>query len=208
MRNKNDLIATSEDCLAFNTKTHIAVADVTDAEAIDQAIRSVEASLGAISVLVNCAGVSLPARLPLEELTSEQWDRVLETNVRGTYLTCHKLIGGMKQRGEGVVVNIGSTAAHRSLAGNTAYSASKHAVRALTEGLAEECGGTGVRVTSVSPGPVNTSIWDKKLAPPDASERAAMLQPEDIATTVLWLITRPDHVRIDEVIIQPASRGT
>jgi 3-oxoacyl-[acyl-carrier protein] reductase len=207
-RSPGPLREAEEACRTLGSRTLVVVADVTDSAAVDAAIADIQAGLGAIEVLVNAAGVSLPARLPLEDLPEAQWDRVLEANVRGTYLTCHKLVAGMKRRRSGVIINIGSTAAHRAIANNSAYSASKFAVRALTEGLAEECDGSGVRVAAVSPGPVDTPIWDRKWAPPDAVVRATMLRPGDVADAVLWLITRPDHVRIDEIVVVPVAAET
>lgn len=205
-RDTKRLAEVAHECANPKTKVHVENAEIADQITVNTAIEAVEAALGPIDVLVNCAGVSQPAPLLLEELQPKQWERILDTNLAGTYFACHKVIAGMKARGWGIIINIGSTGAHRSLAGNTAYAASKFAVRALTGGLAEECDGTGVRVALVSPGPVNTPIWDKKTNPPSAAQRAIMLEAEDIAETVSWLISRPTHVRIDEIIIRPVAR--
>jgi NADP-dependent 3-hydroxy acid dehydrogenase YdfG len=100
-------------------------------------------------------------------------------------------------------VNIGSTAAHVALPGSSIYAASKHAVRAFTDSMIAESDGTGVRVSMVSSGPINTPIWDERAAPAGVP-RDAMLQPDDIADTIIWLIERRPGVRIDEVLMRPA----
>ena len=177
----------------------------TSGQSANKEALKTEEELGPIDILINSAGVSQSGKEYLENINSQAWDLNLETNLRGTYLTCHHLIGAMKARGRGTIVNIGSTGAHRCLPGNTAYSASKFAVRALTEGLAEECDGTGVRVHLISPGPVDTNIWDKKINPPELEEREHMLRADDIADIALWLISRPAHIRIDEIIVRPTA---
>ena len=193
-------------CNDLGAHTCIATADIRSETSVVEAIQKIEQELGPVDILVNSAGVSQTDKAYLENIDNQAWSLNLETNLRGTYLTCHYLVGAMKARRRGVILNIGSTGAHRCLPGNTAYSASKFAVRALTEGLAEECDGTGVSVYLISPGPVDTGIWDKKKNPPELEEREHMLRPEDIADIALWLISRPAHVRIDEIVVRPTAR--
>lgn len=182
-----------------------AVADVRKEEDVVRAIQTVQEELGPIDIAVNSAGISLPEFRDVEHLSPAQWQEMIEINLHGTYYVCHHLVPQMKKRRKGAIVNVGSTAAHRCLPGNTAYAASKYGVRALTEGLAEECDGTGVRVFLVSPGPVDTPIWDKKSEPVDQAWRAELLRPEDIAEIVSWWLHLPPRVRIDEILVRPTS---
>jgi 3-oxoacyl-[acyl-carrier protein] reductase len=204
-RNAALLAETAVLCKQLGARVSLAVADIRSEQEVVSAIKQFQNDLGPVDILVNSAGVSQSDHLTVEAISPLEWNSNLDVNLKGTYLTCHYLLGAMKERGEGTVVNIGSTAAHASSAGNTAYTASKFAVRALTEGIVRECEGTGVKVYLVSPGPVDTPIWDKKDAPPSQEVRQKMLRPEDIAELVLWLLARPAHVRIDEIIVQPRS---
>ncbi|HTJ56475.1 MAG TPA: SDR family oxidoreductase [Devosiaceae bacterium] len=205
-RDATKLEATAAACGSVGVKTRAVAGEISDHDYVASALQTISSELGPIDILVNCAGVSLPARFALEDISPEVWDEMMQTNVRGTYLTCHQLVGGMKARGKGAIVNIGSTAAHVAQPGVSAYAASKFAVKALTDSLLQECEGTGVRVCMVSSGPINTPIWNKRIGalPMD---REAMLQPDDIADAVLWLIERPAHVRADEILLRPVGRG-
>jgi NADP-dependent 3-hydroxy acid dehydrogenase YdfG len=199
------LEATARACRALGSEAVAAAGDIGATDHVAAALARCERDLGPVDILANCAGISLPRRMTLEEITPERWDEMIRTNVRGTYLTCQHVIAAMKARGQGVIVNIGSTAAHVAKPGVSAYAASKFAARALTEALIEECDGSGVRVCMVSSGPINTPIWDKALGPMPM-ERRFMLQPDDIADAALWLIERPAHVRVDEILLRPVAR--
>ncbi len=191
---------------AAGAKVVMLPGDIADEAYVRRAFAEAEAHLGPPEIVVNCAGISLPERMTVETIEPTRWDEMIATNVRGTYLTCHLAVGGMKARGRGAIVNIGSTAAHVAKPGVSAYAASKFAVRALTDALIEECLGTGVRVALVSAGPINSPIWDKRPAgAPEPMPRENMLQPDDMADAVLWLIERPDRVRCDEILLRPVG---
>ena len=115
----------------------------------------------------------------------------------------------MRRVGRGSFIAIGSVADHRGLAGNAAYAASKYALRGLHETLVEEYRGSGVRLTLVSPGPTDTSMWDP--VDPDSREgfipRAGMLRPSDVAEAVVFVASRPPHVHIDWLRIGPTSKS-
>lgn len=197
---------TAASCRALQATVTLAVGDIGDAGYVAEAIAQFERRIGAPDILVNCAGISLPRRMMLEEIDSDTWHRMIDTNLHGTYHTCHAVIAGMKARGRGAIVNIGSTAAHVAKPGVSAYAASKFGVRALTDALIEECDGTGVRICMVSSGPINTPIWEKAERAP-AIEREHMVQPDDIADAVIWLIGRPANVRTDEILLRPSARA-
>jgi NAD(P)-dependent dehydrogenase (short-subunit alcohol dehydrogenase family) len=179
--------------------------DVTDSVAIEGAAARVLADAGAPDVVVSNAGAFLLQ--PLEHTTPEELDGQIAVNLRGPFHVARAFLPPMRDAGRGVFVTIGSIADHVGFPGNTAYAASKYGLRGLHETLASEFRGTGVRVTLVSPGPTDTAVWD--AVNPDAREgfvrRADMLRPADVAEAVLFVVTRPPHVHIDWLRINPVD---
>jgi len=202
-RDEAALAVVADEVRAHAVRVSVQAGNIGEAGYVARSLATVEAELGPLAVVVNAAGVSQRAATPLEAFDLYEWDENLSTNLRGTFLVCRYALVGFKDRGRGAIVNIGSTGSHRSLPGNAAYAASKFGVRALNEAMAEECEGTGVRVHLVSPGPVDTPIWNAKATPPSDELRGVMLQAEDVADVVAWLLSRPPRVRIDEVIVRP-----
>lgn len=138
-------------------------ADVADEQSVGAAVDQVEAQLAPIAALVNVAGVSSP--VPFLELTTAEWDRVVDINLRGTYLVTRRVVPGMVERGFGRVVSVSSISAQRG--GGTyskvPYSAAKAGIIGLTRALARELGPYGVTVNCVAPGPVDTDIMGGTL---------------------------------------------
>lgn len=178
-------------------------ADVSRDQDVAAAVGEVMERYGRIDVLVNCAGVSMNARRRLVDTTPEEWNRIITTNLTGTYLMCRSVLPHLQAAGGGYILNVLSTAAFRSTTGVSLYAASKYGARALTEALIDEYRNSGIRITSVSPGPVNTSIWDHKLTPPSREERALMLLPSDIAEIFAWLLDRPSRLHIPDITVTP-----
>ena len=179
--------------------------DVSDPDAVAAAAERVRRSVGGPDVLVHNAGTFLVRTLA--ETSPVEFAEQVAGNLTGPFLVLRAFVPPMVARGSGLVVTIGSVADHRAMAGNAAYVAAKHGLRGLHGALAKELAGTGVRAALVSPGPVDTEIWDP--VDPDARpgflKRAAMLRPEDVAEAVLFLATRPDSVAIPELHIEPRS---
>ncbi len=177
--------------------------DLADPEQVAAAAARVAGTVGAPDLLVHIAGAFLLRSLV--ETTPEEFAGQVAGNLTGPFLVLRAFVPPMVARGRGLVIVIGSVADHLPLPGNAAYVAAKHGLRGLHGALARELKGTGVRATLVSPGPVDTAIWDP--VDPDTRpgflKRAAMLRPEDIAEAVLFLATRPDHVVIPELHIEP-----
>jgi len=134
------------------------------------------------------------------------FDESIAINLRAPFLVNRAVLPAMLQRGRGLIVNVGSEAGRRALHGNAAYSASKYGLRGYHEVLLEELRGSGVRATLVEPGATDTPIWDS-VGPEHASRiprRADMLRPEDVAEAVLFVVTRPETVRIPLLPIESA----
>jgi 3-hydroxy acid dehydrogenase / malonic semialdehyde reductase len=184
--------------------------DVRDASAVAKALRGVGDDL---DVLVNNAGLARGLE-PLQEGEPEGWDETLDVNVKGLLYVTRAILPGMVKRGRGHVVNLGSTAGHWVYRGGAVYCASKHAVRALTEALRLDVHGTGVRVSTVDPGIVAGTEFSLVRFGGDR-ERARKvyegfqpLTPQDIAETIAWVVDRPAHVNIQEVILTPTDQAS
>ncbi len=177
--------------------------DVTDAASVAAAARRVLDARGAPDILVHAAGVFLVA--PLAETAPQDFVAQVAGNLVAPFLVLRAFLPAMTARRRGLVVTIGSVADHRPFPGNAAYGAAKAGLRGLHEVLLAELRGSGVRATLVSPGPVDTAIWDP-VDPdhrPGFTKRADMLKPEDVAEAVLFVATRRDDVAIPELRIMP-----
>jgi NADP-dependent 3-hydroxy acid dehydrogenase YdfG len=151
---------------------------------------------GPPSIVVNAAGVFSLAACAVE--TVRDFDRHVAVNLRAPFLVVRALLPAMLERGDGLVVNVGSVAGRRALPGNAAYSASKFGLRGLHEVLLEEIRGTGVRATLLEPAATDTAMWDAldPDADPSLPDRASMLSADDVAEAVLFVATRPATVCI------------
>jgi NAD(P)-dependent dehydrogenase (short-subunit alcohol dehydrogenase family) len=176
-------------------------ADVADPVQVTSVVEHVSKALGEIGVLVNNAGV-LIAR-PIEELTLEDWDATMATNLRGLFLMTRAVLPPMRARGHGDIVNVASLAARNGFAGGSAYVASKHAVLGFGRALMLELRKEGIRVITVCPGSVDTGLLHDQ--PMLKSDPARILQPEDVAETILHSLRLPERALVSEVDIRPAN---
>ena len=178
-----------------------AAADVADPDQVRHLVDQVRGALGEIDVLVNNAGV-LIAR-PIEELTLEDWDVTMATNLRSLYLTTRLVLPGMRTRRQGTIVNVASLAGRNGFVGGSAYSASKHAVLGFSRSLMLEVRKENVRVIAVCPGSVATGMLrDQAMLKPD-HER--ILRPEDVAASILHVLTLPAGALVSELDIRPTN---
>ena len=178
-----------------------AAVDVADAAAVGPAVERLAASLGEIDVLVNNAGV-LIAR-PLEELTVEEWDLTMATNLRGLFLTTKAVLPGMRARGRGTIVNVASLSGRNGFVGGTAYAASKHGVLGFSRSLMLEVRKDGVRVIAVCPGSVATAMLQDQ--PMLKSNPDRILRAEDVADVILQAVRLPERAMLSEVDIRPTN---
>jgi len=161
---------------------------------------------GKIDILLNAAGVSMREKQLVQEIDLAEWNRIMETNLTGTFLMCREALLRMSERNSGYIINILSTAAFQASGGDSIYSASKYGARALTEAMISANRHTGICVTSISPGAVDTNIWSHKTKPVSAEKKATMLKAEHIADIVLFLISRPPSVHIENITVTPWNR--
>lgn len=175
--------------------------DVASESAVAGFARLVKAEFGPPDVLVNNAG--LAHFLPVEEMTTAQFDETMTVNVRGVFLMTRAFLPEMRRRGSGHIVNIASLAGRNAVPGGAAYAASKHAVLGFSKSLFGEVRKDGVRVVAICPGSVVTPFFDKSGANLQNAERK--LQAEDVAAAVLTTLELPDRALISELDIRPTN---
>jgi NAD(P)-dependent dehydrogenase (short-subunit alcohol dehydrogenase family) len=177
--------------------------DVTVPADVDRAVGRVVSELGVPDIVVNNAGIFLIKALA--ETTPADFTATLATNLTGPYLVARALVPRMVERGSGHLVTIGSISDYIGFPGSTAYAASKFGLRGMHEVIRAETAKSGVRTTLVSPGPVDTDIWDdvKPDEKPGFTKRKDMMRAEDVAEAVLFAVTRPARVAITEIRLLP-----
>lgn len=181
----------------------LARADVSEPSQAQRLVDSVCGRFGAVHILVNNAGINIKARA-FRELTPQSWQELIRTNLDGAFYCIHAVFTGMLARRDGVIININSVAGKRATPlGGVAYAASKFGMSALGIGLAAEEKDSGIRVTNIYPGEVDTPILASRPQPLTEEHRSRILKPEDVAGAVLYVAGLPPHVHIPELIIKP-----
>lgn len=195
---------------AHGTTVTSAAVDVRDRDAVDRAARTLIERGDVPDILLNNAGLAAGLD-PIQDGDPDDWERMIDTNVKGLLWVTRALLPAMIARGRGHVVNIGSTAGHWVYPRGNVYNASKYAVRALTEGMNLDVAGTPIRVSSVDPGHVETEF---ALVRFDGDEQRAKsvyqgfrpLSPEDVADVVSYIVNLPEHVNILDLVLLPAAQ--
>lgn len=186
--------------------------DVSDPKSVTKFVEKHGDWLKDLDVLVNNAGLAL-GRESLDKQSAEDVRTVIDTNVLGFFEVTRAILPFLVARKRGHLVNLGSIAAHAPYQGGAVYCATKAAVHVATEALRQDLAGTGVRVTTVAPGRVATDFslvrfkGDERLAK-KVYEGFRPLTAEDIAETIAWVIERPAHVNIQEVVVMPTDQPT
>jgi len=185
--------------------------DVRDRDAVTAAIAELPEQWQAIDILVNNAGLAAGFG-PLTTNDPDNWDRMLDTNVKGLLNVTRLVVPGMVERGHGHVINIGSVAGHETYPGGAVYCASKAAVDRITKGLRLDLLGSGVKVSTVDPGLVETEFSVVRFdgnVDIAAHVYAGMtpLTADDVAETVVWIADRPAHVQVAEVLLFPTDQA-
>jgi 3-hydroxy acid dehydrogenase / malonic semialdehyde reductase len=197
---------------AASVETHLFQLDVRGRDDVAAAIDGLPDEWRAVDLLVNNAGLSRGLD-PIQEGSLDDWEEMIDTNVKGLLYMTRAVVPGMVERGRGHIVNIGSIAGHEVYPKGNVYCGTKHAVRALTRGMQIDLNGTGVRVTSIDPGMVETEFSVVRFH--GDQERASAvyngltpLSPADVADAVLYCVTRPAHVNIHEMLLMPTDQAT
>lgn len=176
-------------------------ADVAKESEVHAAVRHVETELGPIDTLVNNAGIAVFKSFA--ELTLDDWDRTMATNLRGLYLVTREVLPGMRTRRRGTIVNVASLAGRNGVVGGTAYSASKHGVLGFSRSLMLEVRADNVRVVAVCPGSVDTAlIRNQSMHTRDAKR---ILAAEDVADTILAALRLPERALVSELDVRPTN---
>lgn len=171
-------------------------ADVTKREDIDRAIKQTIEEFGKVDILVNSAGQMKSSAITEGDV--QAWDDMIDTNVKGTLYAINAVMPYFQQQQSGHIINIASISGFEVTKSSTLYSATKAAVHAITQGLEKELAKTGIRSTSISPGMVDTAMTNET----DWGSRK-MLKPKDIANAVVYALTQPSHVNVNEITIRP-----
>jgi NADP-dependent 3-hydroxy acid dehydrogenase YdfG len=184
----------------------VKAADVTDPAGVAHLIKAVTDHFGRIDVLVNNAGTNIKAR-KMRELTVENWNKLVRTNLDGAFYCIREVLPQMLARKDGVIVNVNSVSGKRAypLAG-AGYAAGKFGLHALAGALAAEELESGIRVSSVYPGEIDTPILEERPTPVTPEQRAKILKPEDVAAAILWVAGLPPHVSVPELVIKPTAQ--
>jgi NADP-dependent 3-hydroxy acid dehydrogenase YdfG len=177
--------------------------DVADQQEVIKAATEIMKRRGRIDILVNSAGINHPKR-NFRNVSIDGWNQIVAVNLSGTFYTCQAVLPGMRERKDGLIINVASWAGrYASTLTGPGYNATKRAVIALTESInMEECA-LGIRATSVLPGEVATPILEKRPVPPPPEERARMLQAEDLGRTILFVALLPARACVNEIIVSP-----
>jgi NADP-dependent 3-hydroxy acid dehydrogenase YdfG len=186
--------------------------DVADEGAARAFVETAHERLGGLDVLVNNAGVMLLG--PVEGADTDEWRRMVEVNCLGLLYCTHAALPLMREAGRGHVVNVSSVAGRRASFGSAVYNLTKFGVTAFSEALRQEALHAGIRVTCVEPGVVETELLDHNAHKPAVvagaqrmrEQMGEPLQSEDIAAAILYAITQPEHVSVNEMLVRPTRQ--
>lgn len=211
-RRKEKLQQLVESLSINSSHVHLIELDVRNRAAVESAISSLPTEWSNIDILINNAGLSRGLD-KLHEGAFEDWEEMIDTNIKGLLYMTRYVVPGMVQRARGHVINIGSIAGHQTYPNGNVYCGTKAAVKSISEGLKQDLLGTPVRVTSVDPGMVETEFSEVRFR--GDTERAAKvyqgvtpLTPDDVADVIYYCATRPAHVNINEVILMPVDQAS
>jgi NADP-dependent 3-hydroxy acid dehydrogenase YdfG len=180
--------------------------DVTDGEQVRSLVRRAGEELGPVEILVNCAGVMYYTKM--KNVREEEWNRTIEVNCKGATNCVGAVLPGMLQRRKGHIVTISSDAGRKVFPGLAVYSASKFFVEALSQGLRLETAGKGLKVTTIQPGNVATELHSMSTDEEALQEYAQpggtrVLDAEDVAASVVHALSQPEHVAVNEILVEP-----
>ena len=207
-RRRDRIVALADELARAGGQALALQTDVTRSEEVKRLVDAAVEQYGRIDVMVNNAGL-MPSS-PLERLKIDDWDRMIDVNIKGVLYGIAAALPHMQARKSGHIVNVSSVAGHRVRAGTAVYSATKHAVRVLTEGLRQEVKPWNIRTTIVSPGAVDTELADSITEPDVQAGVKAFYEiaiPADaFARAVSYALSQPEDVDINEILFRPTKQ--
>jgi NADP-dependent 3-hydroxy acid dehydrogenase YdfG len=200
-----DKLRRAADDLHAGDRVYCHAADISDPAQVKTLVARVQDRVGPVDILINNAGVNLKERA-FRQLTPETWELLLKGNLTGAFHCMQAVLPGMAARGGGLIVNVNSVSGLRAgPLGGAGYNAAKFGLRGLATCVAAEEKGSGVRITSIFPGEVETPILNDRPTAVTADQKRDMLQPEDVAAAVLFVALLPPRACVPELVIMPAK---
>jgi NADP-dependent 3-hydroxy acid dehydrogenase YdfG len=196
----------AEACSGSPVKMMCVRTDVTKRDEVAHLVQVVEVSLGPIDIMVNCAGVMYFTLM--KNVVWDQWEAQVDVNCKGTMYGIGSVLPRMLDRGKGHIVNITSDAGRKAFPGLAVYSGSKFFVEGVSQALRAETASTGLRVTCIQPGNVETPLLSKSTDPDGLAEYgtptgAKVLEPADIGRAVVYAVSQPEWCAVNEILVEP-----
>jgi len=209
---REDRLTELQDELSQRTEVHTLLFDVRNKNSVFEAVASLPENFSEVDILINNAG-NAHGLDPIQNGDTDDWDAMIDINIKGLLYVSKAVIPGMIDRRKGHIINIGSIAGKEMYPNGNVYSATKHAVDALNKGMQMDLNPYGIRVGAVHPGMVETEFSEVRFK--GDAERAANvykgfepLKPEDIADVILFVVSRPYHVNIADLIVMPTAQAS
>jgi len=196
---------------AHSIRVYPITLDVRDYEAVVQAVVNLPQEFREVDIVINNAGLAA-GWIEIAHGSVEDWEQMIDTNIKGLLYITKALLPGMLKRGQGHVINIGSIAGRYAYAKGNVYCATKYAVKAISRSLAQECIGTGVKVTDIAPGACETEFSLVRFKGDHHSAKAVYegftpMTPDDVADAVLFCATRPAHVNVPDMVVLATNQS-
>ncbi|MBD1881089.1 MULTISPECIES: SDR family oxidoreductase [unclassified Coleofasciculus] len=199
-RSESKLEAVAEAARKTGVTAKAYALDLADIEQVREKVAAIADSFGSIDVLVNNAGMGYTGEIMSTPLS--EWQQVIDLNLTSAFQCIQGILPSMRDRGSGIIINVASIAGQQPFPGWGAYNVSKAALIALSKTLAAEERAKGIRVVTISPGAVNTPIWDTETVQVELN-RSAMLTPEIVAQSILHMALVPEQAVIEELTLMP-----
>ncbi len=210
-RRVDRLEALSNRLSQYNTKVYYKKVDMRNKDEIFEFVDSIPKEFFPIDILINNAGLSRGLE-PLDMGNIEDWNEMIDTNIKGVLYITKEIIPIMKNQGHGHIINLGSIAGHESYPGGNVYCATKAAIKSLNKSLRMDLVRTNIRVSSIDPGMVETEFSEVRFRDAQRAkkvyENIKPLYAKDIADVIYFIATRPHHVNIEDVIIMPTQQAS
>lgn len=208
-RRKERLEALAQKVNALGSEAMVIPVDLVNRDQVLEAFNQVRSRFGHVDVLINNAGL-MPVSF-MDKLKLDEWDRMIDVNLKGLLYCIAGVLTGMKERKSGHIINVSSVAGRRVWPGFAVYNATKFGVTALSEAMRMELTPTyNIRITVIEPGAVATeltqTITDQDILDSFAKRRITPLQANDIARAIKYAVTQPEHVNVSEVVVMPSAQ--